>query len=709
MLLSDAAEGQAASQDAAMRLRTQIGEALPMATVEQVHVIGVAHGSLAPAVDPSQLAWLGWHNVLVAPENSLAPTEGVAQVIYSAKDPVRRTHLAGALCSLAGLWTAEQSAPLDGRQPAPGNTMMLGRTFTRQLSASAVESELLGRVSDVSRGYPAPLVDASPAEIVEDEVAAATAQADALAAKYPYVFASQRDLPQRTQAKAIGLGQAIKLFLSFLGKALLGAPRAFLDAALAEAARRTAAGATRIVFGGGDSAYKVVVKGIGPDGLPASFEQQDEHLVDLARQLPSPPSSQSNADLSELWRDFVSAGLTLLDAGARDGQLPPQMVGAKRAIVSTPTRIAPDPRDTFHVPDHVATYVKAREVAPYDVLGGGMAFQELSEAAAKQPHAAGELGQARSALQTWFGERERSYAGVFGRRLYAGVTSTRQEIETYSQALQAALSDAAVPQDIEQQQRTLASRLRIILAVAAALAAGAILLAVLGVIGLLVMAVILVLVLCGWFGMSFMTFMRGQQRLFQLLHERREAADHISLLQTNLQGAIGDLRRLLRAYRQYLDWARALGTFVQAPHGHVDAQADSNVLLGSGFPRNHRFGAALPEEAVLEQTAAQLNDDLYPVGWASDAWASFLADLPPMGTEGYRIEQNPELLLSDPAIAQESLLTTWSLAVAERRWTGGVEALREKVARALTTKHRDLGSRLLARVSTRHTDGAVIT
>ena len=33
------------------------------------------------------IGWLGWHNVAIAPENSLAPTQGASPIVYNATDP----------------------------------------------------------------------------------------------------------------------------------------------------------------------------------------------------------------------------------------------------------------------------------------------------------------------------------------------------------------------------------------------------------------------------------------------------------------------------------------------------------------------------------------------------------------------------------------------------------------------------------------------
>lgn len=686
--------------DEALGLLNSVRSSLPAVEIVPVHLIGLALQAAQPRED---MGWLGWHNVVIAPENSAAPTQGASPIVYSATDPVRLTHYTAAICSLAGLWAAEPSGPMDKRPIAPGRSLVAARTFTRHLSAEAVETELLGRLASVEHGYPVPIFEGNAAWVVPDELGAANDMAEALLTKHAYVLPRARQVPARTPPKKIGAIAALRMLFAFLWQAMRNAPRAFLDAAIRKVSASTASFVGGAVFGGGDPEYTVVVNGIRADGTPASWPEIDEALETSASRAGVTVSALSHADLSALWRDYVGAGLTLLDAGKRSAELLPRMDGARRGIVTTAGRVAPDPSETFSPPEAVAAYIKDHSVAPYDVLAARALDAQLASIGEQYPHEAGQVNHARTQLKEWFGERERSYTGRVGLRLARAVTDTRQEIARLAQTLRSAQEASDIPSGIEEQQRSLARKLKLIFLGALVAIVVAVVLHVFEFFGLWVLMGILVAVVVSWLISSLMTFISGQRDLFALLHQRRELAGQIELLRQHLIEAMDDMRRLSRTYRQYLDWTKAFGRFVQAPLGTPVRKADSELLLGSGLPRNHRFGAARPEELVLDETAARMKKDLFNVGWASTAWEAFLEDVPQeIGPHAFRIREDPDLLWADPGVSRTSLLTAWADRVAEREdWKGATEGLSTRVGELLAGPNADLTPRLLANVQSR--------
>jgi len=697
------------SDQEALGLVAQVSAALPTVNVARIHLVGMTtpRDGVVPALD--ELAWLGWHNVVVAPENAQSPTSGVSPIVMDEASPLSTLQLAGCLSSLTGLWSRQPSAALDDIPVAPGHSLVAARSFTRHLSAEAVESELIGRLADVTGGYPVPRVDGTSAEVIDDEVGAVTSMAQALERKHQYVFAGARAEPQLAPRKNIRAGELLKMFFSFLWHALRNAPRAFVDRVVYDVSRGTAAAVNRAVFGSSDPAFKVVVNGIGPDGKPASWEDFDAALAQLDARAEGGRDviQHAAADLSPLWRDFLSAGMTLLDAGTRSAELAPQMKGSKRAVIVDPARVAPDPTIEFEISGEVAPYINRSAVAPHDIVAARDVYQQLDEVPERAPHLIGNAAKAKQALQAFFYERERTFTGRFGYRIFQDLDRCRKELAQYDGEIRRLQSATEANEAIYEQQRRLARRLKVILVVALAVLLAATLLTVLGVIGLVVMGIVAVVVLLGWLVTSVTAFVRGQTTLFALLHQRQQSADHEAILRQNTAAARDDLRRLGRAYRQYLDWARAFGTFVQAPLGRPAALAGWDLLLGTGFPRNHRFGSAKPEESVVEQSAARLRGELFNVGWMNEAWGRFLGDLPDIGSDGYRLGENRDLLFSDPQISRDSLLTRWSTAVAQRHWSGGPQALRKDVETALHTTARELMPMLLANVETRSQNGEV--
>lgn len=694
--------------DEALAVLEAVTNALPEAALVRIHAIGLALQGESLNAD---LAWIGWHNVAIAPENAQTPTSGIALIVQQEDGPVRRTHYTAALSSLAGLWASIPTGPLDDRPVSPGSIIFAARTYTRHLSADAVESELLVRLAGVENGYPVPLFDGASAWVVEDDASAVDDMAARLLTKHDYVLPRQRVQPQRTPPRPIGVMEALKLFFSFLGTALRNAPRAFLDRAVRGVSSSVAGLVQGAVFGANDSEFAVVVNGVKADGTNASWVEVDEVLDRVATRLAGrgDAPSTANADLSAFWKDFVGAGLTLLDAENRSGELPPRMSGSRRGIVINGRRIAPDPTDTYTPPENVGAYLNQDiTVAPYDVLAARALNARMDVVAQRQPHVAGQISAAQDALRSWAREREQTYTGRVGLRLAQAVAAVRKEIQDLAKALQDAEAAADVPSEIEEQQKRLAKKLRRHVLVAGVVVVAAVAVVLLVPFSLLLLAILLPLIIAGWLFSSVRTFMRGQADLFALLHRRRELATQIEVLKTQLVEAIEDLRRVSRAYRQYQDWTAALGAFVGSPLGRPLVRQDNDLLLGSGFPRNHRFGAARPDEFVLDEVAGKMRRDMFGVGWLSDAWGLFLADVPrSMGSDAFRVEEDSDLLFADPGVARESLLTAWSSAVSRRTdWKATATSLRDRMNRLLANGP-NFTTRLLAQVESRNSIGSI--
>lgn len=696
----------------ALMLQERVRSALPGVKLVPLHIISVAHGAAPPG---DETGWLGWHNIVIAPENSRAPTQGVAPIVYRPDDPVRLTHLAASTVSLAGLWLAIPTGPLDDRPLPPGRTVVAARSFSRHLSAAAVESQLLGRLADVGSGYPVPVFEGSSAWVVEDEVAAVTDMADAVLRKHAYVLPSLRQAPRRTPPRSISALEGLRMLFAFLGQALRNAPRAFLERAVNEVSARTARVVSGAVFGDKDPEYSIVVRGVRPDGLLASWADVDEALGGVAdRMSRADVVHRSNADLSSLWKDFVAAGLTLIDAGARSADLPPRMLGARRGVVTAADRIAPSATEVFRPPEDVAPYIVQqgdRVAASHDVLGARELDEQLREVAEREPHVRGRVTAARAELAEWATENARSYTGRVGTILGDALQGVRTEITTLAKALRAAQQAADVPSPIVEEQLSLASKLKWILISALVLASVAVALTVIrDDLDWVFLVSVLGAIVLVWLVASLVVFLQGQRDLFALLHQRRESADQVELLRRHFTDALEDMRRVARAYRQYLDWTRAFSRFVHAPLGQPSTRTDEELLLGSGLPRNHRLGSSQPDRVVLDEAAARMKPHLFTVGWASEAWGAFLDDLPAeLGPDAFRLREDPDLLWADAGVSRRSVLTTWAEAISGRtQWEGATESLGVKVGGALRGQEAALTPRLLANVQSRSsTSGAV--
>lgn len=687
------------------RIGSVITSAAAGAQLTKVRAVGVAVKAAAPT---GRLAWHGWHNLVIAPENSAGPSSAIAPVVLGeGADVVRRTHLAASLVSLLGLWSGQKVCPFDERPLMPGELLTASRSFVRHLSAGEVEDDLLGVLTDVSHGYPVPLYDGRSTWVVEDEVFAASQMVNELFARHPEMGRRPRPEPVAASGQRIGFWQAFGLLFRFLGAALRNAPRRFLDYVAQRGSIAAAGLAQSVVFGSSTSEYTVIVNGVCADGMPSSWEDIDRAASRVTDRLGSARTRAVAADFSSFWRDFVSAGLTLLDAGTRVPELPPRMEGGNRAVISTAARVSPDSRVGFEPLPIVAPFCDI-DASAVDVLAARDLYRRLGQAKDSHPHAALEIGRDQERLKGWGQENERSYVGGVGGRIAEELRAARDELGDIVRRLEAARTAMEMPSEIENDQKRLSSRLRL-----------ACLLLALGLVGTGALVagpatwveglVLALLMLLTWLVVSTVVFMRGQKRLFALIHERERNESQVRTLTEHLHGALEDIRRLARGYRQFLDWGQAFGQFVHQPLGGAPQRTQSNRLIGTGLPRNVRFGRVQPQRAVIEEVAVRLRRELFSVGWAGQAWEDYLADLPPeLGADRYRLSDDMTLLWVDPGAADRSLLSAWSRAVCSRPTPDSPTAmLQHRVDEALARPGADYTSRLLAQVRTRSvTSGA---
>ncbi len=134
------------------------------------------------------------------------------------------------------------------------------------------------------------------------------------------VLNSGRERPSEdNRAKSVGALEAIQMFFGFLWAAIRNAPRNWAVGIVRRAKGAVASTVQGWTFGAtADSAYKVVVGGVNPDGTPASWDDFGDAVEHLAASLGGPGSYQGHVpheDLGTLWKQFAAASFTLCDAG----------------------------------------------------------------------------------------------------------------------------------------------------------------------------------------------------------------------------------------------------------------------------------------------------------------------------------------------------------------------------------------------------------
>jgi hypothetical protein len=400
--------------------------------------------------------------------------------------------------------------------------------------------------------------------------------------------------------------------------------------------------------------------------------------------------------------------MTLLDGETRVAELPAVAVGAHRGVIANPSTVVPPAASVFEPSGAVAANVRGWRVEPADQISAHGLAGELKRVADDSPMLRAAAVEDSVRLDKWRATFERTYTGQVGYRVGGAVVGTRQEIAGLVRQLEEARRAIELPDDIDRTQRSLASRLRWILfgSLLGVVVVGALI--GLGILGVAIGAGLIVAIVIGWLVGSVAAFISGQRKLFAMLHERQEMLSRCQLLEEHLAAALVDLRRLIRVYRQYLDWTRVLGVFTAAPYGRMTAADAAAVPLGAGLPRCIAFGQVEPQPGVLDEVAARLRNEVFKVGWLTAGWQAFLEDVPSgLGTRVFEVREQPNALWVDHGSSDRSLLSAWSRAVAERGPSAGALAtLRAQVADTLERHPSGLVEQLSATIRTRASSGA---
>ena len=645
----------------------------------------------------------GWHNLALSPEDALSPRGGSAPLHRHPDDPRWLFQVVGTCASLLGLWRGQTGGPLDDEMALPGAQVMPVRAFSRSLSAGSVERELEARLIAVNEHYPVPRVDSSTAVAAEDEVASATGMADSVIDKHAEsVMPRARTSPPPVAPTEIKLLQALGMFFRFLWDALRNAPRRMADAFVREASTQVAGAAQRIVFGGNDSGFAVVVKGVRADGSLASWGEVESGLESVMQrtapgsELGTPPQAPG------LWRDFVDAGMTLLDAGSRSADLAPRTHGASRAVLTSTDRVAPPPGQAFTLPPNLAAHLTGWTIEVADDIAGGLLQQRLEELKRTTPHLAHELGAEQHRLAQWRSRATSSYVGRIGARMGEAFRDLVAEVQGLTARL-ASLREAPDSLDqIAEDQDRLGRRLRWLTVAGVVAVIGLAVLVGLGILGLLIGTALVLASLVGWLVAGTIMFLRTQKRLFAMLHASRQSASDLETTQGHLTEALEDMRRLSRAYRQYLDWARAFGAFVNAPLGRPAEEETQDLFVGEGLPRAVSMGVAVPDVDSIDEVCNRWRPRLFEAGWLSECWEEFIADVPvSLGDARYQIASTPEILWHDTNLdGRGSILTRWSAVVAENARDRPMSERFRKRVQELVSQDDESRATLLATVST---------
>lgn len=510
-------------------------------------------------------------NVILQPVDGatpVAPTEPLG-----AESPTFPMHVACGVATATGLWLAMTESPLAGERQWTGTQAATARSYVRTLDTAHVLSTmgalLYGTdghlpVSRTAKGDPSPVIP--PAH----QLAAAEQAGQSLVAKHAEVTAF-RPPPAFVPptAEQISFGRALRMFFSFLAKAVLGAPRAWAENLIESIRRRVETSATNALFGS-DGRFQVSLS--SGAGQLSTSDRLDQTAQSVLGRLPigsiPPPTA-----VPELWQDALATASTLVDGGTG-----PAGVTLPRSdtppIINDPARIAPRPGgEPFPLPGNVTGPDGVRGIEPDDPLGAlrarrelGRRIQELSgpsQALAR----AGQLvalQECDAALADWL-ERKRSFtwsvSALIARQL--DIAGTMLD-EVLAPADQITAADLAAPLD---QQRKVRRGVLAWVGLFLLLLIAVVVTAALALVAWPILLVIAVVVLGGTLFGAVKTFARNQQQLFRMIHRLEVDAERRRWLDANLAAISFEVVRLSSVYRQSRAWMAIIAENVHDPFG----------------------------------------------------------------------------------------------------------------------------------------------
>lgn len=612
----------------------------------------------------------GWHNLLVAPEDSTAP--GLGAVPWGGlPEPLDvARHVAPVVAGVTGLWAGVGQTPFDNLEILPGQTVRAVRAFYRRLDSSEVEEKLRGQLFDPAGRLPLPHGGQIPVMYVSDVPAATQSMARALWTKHRDVLRGPRVATADAGAQAISIWSAVTMFLRFMGAALRSAPGAWWSAVTGSLTSAVASTVQGTVFGGRESAFEVVT-----GSELADWQTLGRSAESLSSQIGAgQPGQLAHHDLSSLWSDFVNGAFTLADGGRRVDGLNPIQVGSGIGVLANAADVVPGPAENFSaISTSLAAVVQLGTVEGADVIGAATLSERL-RGAYSDPAAGVEARTAGTELERWQAHTSRSYAAQVSNILVDFMNRARAEVAQLSDHIQRAATAVSVDEQLRARQQAIGTILKTltfgIFGVLVVLVAMAGFSAVRWKFALITGGVMLVLYLL----VSLALFLFAQRDLFAEMNLRQTQLNQLQTMQANLQAALQDVSRLSTAYGQLLSWCRVLGVMLRAPFGAPPPRRPAAGQLADGVPRCTQLGVADPSGEQADDAIHAIQRRLYALGWLTQPWQEMV------GGAAAKLREDPDALFRMPGIGTGSGLDQWSVAVAGGRVRpAGGEALWARV------------------------------
>ncbi|MGB3187311.1 MAG: hypothetical protein WBB15_15765, partial [Ornithinimicrobium sp.] len=336
-----------------------------------------------------------WHTCVLSPEDSYGPgqahdtlpaTDGTGYAVY---DSPR-------VAVLTGVLDGQTHAPMDDWPLLPNNQVRVVRTFVRRLDATDVEHQLRVRTHSLEEGFPRPRQQSETAAHHPQPHKACASMAESLWNLFAPVFEGPRRPGPRVQRAQIGVLESIRMFFAFMVAAIRRAPMAWFNRTLDRGRARVAGAVEKAVFGP-DSHYMVTLGGVAADGSVPTAQEIRVALAHSSQSLGVGDTGQSMSDVRPLWKAYIEATLTLLDAEPRHPRLGALSHTGQPAVIRHARDIGPGATEVYEVSDgglrarldastvgaedvrEVAALISALEGLQDDARSGGAASRELQD------------------------------------------------------------------------------------------------------------------------------------------------------------------------------------------------------------------------------------------------------------------------------------------------------------------------------------------
>lgn len=684
------------------RLAALVSESLPAARKSQVRALVVRPAE--PGTAPSMVAYNGWHNVILSPENAQSPFHGTETLRQPTSAAQVGRHEAFAIASLMGMWGRDDVGPLDDESTGAGEVFRLFRAFHRQILGDGLEEHIKREVLEPGDRVPRPSNVGSESSYIDDGPGACFTMAQAVLRKNANLLTSSREHYTEDRKTRLGAWEAIRMFLSFLGAAIKNAPRAWAVDKMRRVSGAVAAQITDMTFGGDNTAYQVVVHGIDSEGKVVAVEDQLAALRSFNSSLDNAGFSSgvqlSTERFEGLWQSYIDGALTLVDAGERDGDLRPIKVGGRTGVVRSTSLVVPPQSDVFdNIPGSVAARGLSR-VEPYNVAEA-MMLDGMLRGAENERFMGADASETRSRLRTWGDRIGRTYSWHVGSGIMQTINRLRTEIAGYADLL-ARIGNpdddgtqVAIQKKAARLQQFLGGALLVTLVVLFALWFFDVMhwkwmLFSMGIAALV------------WLVASVIAYMRSQQALFRAIHERMRDVKRSEIASRNIKAASHDLERAIGAYGQFLSWSRALSSFLEKPLGDIEFRDVETEMPQHGLPLSVAFGVPEPDEHVVAKVSGVMRQSLYRYGWLTDLWDTLLDGAGSLLSGKYsEISSDPKALYGMSGDGTGSELAEWSHRLAAGASAQNAsEGAWERIISRVVHQDRHLRDQLLGQVRT---------